>query len=71
MFLETFRLPGEAPVIQHVLEHFAESWHVRAHYFLTTFNLQGTLCLLRLQIIFGASIRNFSVVGFKPLDING
>ncbi|KAJ8022774.1 Golgi-specific brefeldin A-resistance guanine nucleotide exchange factor 1 [Holothuria leucospilota] len=27
MFLETFRLPGEAPVIQHVLEHFADFWH--------------------------------------------
>jgi brefeldin A-resistance guanine nucleotide exchange factor 1 len=34
-FLETFRLPGEAPVIQHILEHFSEgyfvsdAWHVR------------------------------------------
>ncbi|PIK45931.1 putative golgi-specific brefeldin A-resistance guanine nucleotide exchange factor 1 isoform X2 [Apostichopus japonicus] len=32
MFLETFRLPGEAPVIQHVLEHFAESWHTCNHH---------------------------------------
>ena len=28
MFLETFRLPGEAPVISYILEHFADHWHV-------------------------------------------
>ncbi|XP_013395195.1 Golgi-specific brefeldin A-resistance guanine nucleotide exchange factor 1 isoform X4 [Lingula anatina] len=27
MYLETFRLPGEAPVISYLLEHFAEHWH--------------------------------------------
>ena len=27
-FLETFRLPGEAPVIQHLLEHFSEGYFV-------------------------------------------
>lgn len=27
-YLETFRLPGEAPVISLLLEHFAEHWHV-------------------------------------------
>nr|CAI5834185.1 unnamed protein product [Callosobruchus analis] len=26
-FLETFRLPGEAPTISLILEHFAEYWH--------------------------------------------
>ncbi|XP_076275076.1 sec7 domain-containing protein garz isoform X2 [Rhynchophorus ferrugineus] len=26
-FLETFRLPGEAPTISLILEHFAEHWH--------------------------------------------
>ncbi|XP_050501190.1 Golgi-specific brefeldin A-resistance guanine nucleotide exchange factor 1 [Diabrotica virgifera virgifera] len=26
-FLETFRLPGEAPTISLILEHFAETWH--------------------------------------------
>ncbi|KAJ8926524.1 hypothetical protein NQ314_021126 [Rhamnusium bicolor] len=26
-FLEAFRLPGEAPVISLILEHFAEQWH--------------------------------------------
>ena len=26
-FLEAFRLPGEAPLISHILEHFAEEWH--------------------------------------------
>ncbi|KAJ3644551.1 hypothetical protein Zmor_022276 [Zophobas morio] len=26
-YLETFRLPGEAPIISHLLEHFAEHWH--------------------------------------------
>ena len=29
-FLETFRLPGEAPVIQHLLEHFSEGYFVSA-----------------------------------------
>lgn len=29
MYLEAFRLPGEAPVISYLLEHFAEHWHVR------------------------------------------
>lgn len=28
LYLETFRLPGEAPLIFLVLEHFAEHWHV-------------------------------------------
>ena len=27
-YLETFRLPGEAPVISLLLEHFADHWHV-------------------------------------------
>lgn len=28
IYLETFRLPGEAPLISLVLEHFADHWHV-------------------------------------------
>lgn len=28
-YLETFRLPGEAPLISLVMEHFADHWHVR------------------------------------------
>lgn len=27
-FLETFRLPGESPLIAHIMEHFADHWHV-------------------------------------------
>ncbi|XP_075238410.1 sec7 domain-containing protein garz isoform X2 [Lycorma delicatula] len=27
MFLETFRLPGESPLIAHIMEHFADHWH--------------------------------------------
>lgn len=27
-YLETFRLPGEAPLISSLMEHFAEHWHV-------------------------------------------
>lgn len=27
-YLETFRLPGEAPLIFLVMEHFADHWHV-------------------------------------------
>lgn len=30
MYLETFRLPGEAPLISLLLEHFAEHWHKSA-----------------------------------------
>lgn len=28
LYLESFRLPGEAPLISLLLEHFAEHWHV-------------------------------------------
>jgi len=28
MYLESFRLPGEAAVISYLLEHFADHWHV-------------------------------------------
>lgn len=31
LYLETFRLPGEAPLISLLLEHFAEHWHVSVH----------------------------------------
>ncbi|XP_071108376.1 Golgi-specific brefeldin A-resistance guanine nucleotide exchange factor 1-like isoform X1 [Haliotis cracherodii] len=27
MYLEAFRLPGEAPVISYLMEHFADHWH--------------------------------------------
>lgn len=30
LYLETFRLPGEAPLISLVLEQFADHWHVRS-----------------------------------------
>jgi len=30
MYLESFRLPGEAAVISYLLEHFADHWHVSA-----------------------------------------
>lgn len=29
LYLESFRLPGEAPLISLLLEKFAEHWHVR------------------------------------------
>jgi len=28
LYLETFRLPGESPLILLIMEHFAEHWHV-------------------------------------------
>lgn len=31
LYLESFRLPGEAPLISLLLEKFAEHWHVRTH----------------------------------------
>ena len=27
-YLEAFRLPGEAPVISYLIEHFSDHWHV-------------------------------------------
>nr|CAD7256019.1 unnamed protein product [Timema shepardi] len=30
LYLETFRLPGESPLISLIMEHFAEHWHVDA-----------------------------------------
>lgn len=32
LFLEAFRLPGEAPLISLVLEQFAEYWHVSIYH---------------------------------------
>lgn len=32
-FLETFRLPGEAPTISLIMENFAEHWHVSGMFF--------------------------------------
>jgi brefeldin A-resistance guanine nucleotide exchange factor 1 len=32
LYLETFRLPGESPLISLIMEHFAEHWHVSLHY---------------------------------------
>lgn len=37
LYLEAFRLPGEAPVIQRLLETFTDNWHVR-HISLTSEN---------------------------------
>ena len=31
IFLETFRLPGEAPLISLVMEHFAQHWRVNSN----------------------------------------
>jgi hypothetical protein len=33
LYLETFRLPGESPLISLIMEHFAEHWHVSLQYF--------------------------------------
>lgn len=30
-YLEAFRLPGEAPLISLLMEHFAEHWHVSSY----------------------------------------
>lgn len=38
LYLETFRLPGEAPLIFLVLEHFTDHWHVRLFKFVTFFH---------------------------------
>lgn len=46
-YLETFRLPGEAPLISLLMEHFAEHWHVSV---LILFN--------RKKMIMNVSFRN-------------
>lgn len=35
IYLETFRLPGEAPLISLVMEHFSDHWHVREQSYLS------------------------------------
>lgn len=48
-YLETFRLPGEAPLIFLVMEHFAEHWHVCFSPFLLMKNiLHFTFCFLEM-----------------------
>jgi brefeldin A-resistance guanine nucleotide exchange factor 1 len=45
LYLETFRLPGESPLIALIMEHFAEQWHVSLRFY----------CLLhRTQVVMGA-----------------
>lgn len=49
LYLETFRLPGEAPLIFLVLEHFADHWHVSlSERFLLSVFYSRVLCSLRL-----------------------
>lgn len=51
LYLEAFRLPGEAPVIQRLLETFTDNWHVRhisstaEKVFITTFLQRFTFTL--------------------------
>lgn len=44
-YLEAFRLPGEAPLISSLMEHFAEHWHVRIEF------VNVILISLSLQIV--------------------
>lgn len=39
-YLETFRLPGEAPLIFLVMEHFADHWHVSVKHLNFTWQLK-------------------------------
>lgn len=39
LYLESFRLPGESPLISLVLEQFAHHWHVSYFYIITCINL--------------------------------
>lgn len=43
LYLEAFRLPGEAPVIQRLLETFTDNWHVR--HCLSFFKLSPSSCM--------------------------
>jgi len=42
LYLESFRLPGEAPLISLLLEKFAEHWHVRTYIIVFIRNNTGT-----------------------------
>lgn len=41
LYLETFRLPGEAPLIFKVMEHFSEHWHVSSNILKTLMKIEG------------------------------
>lgn len=43
LYLESFRLPGEAPLISLLLEKFAEHWHVSLLQFRLSDNLYSTM----------------------------
>ena len=62
MYLEAFRLPGEAPVISYILEHFASYWQVGAHFFLHSSVLllwRVNVCLL---VECSMTLQHFEVV---------
>lgn len=44
-YLETFRLPGEAPLIFLVMEHFADHWHVSSRENLFESSNRNLLCI--------------------------
>ena len=44
MYLESFRMPGEAPVISWLMEHFAEHWHVSWALEMDTHHLKTCAC---------------------------
>lgn len=56
-YLETFRLPGEAPLIFLVMEHFADHWHVSVLLFNEfieefTFSLSWSFAFSQIFLIF-------------------
>lgn len=48
-FLETFRLPGEAPTISMIMENFAEHWHV---------SRKTIICFYFYKVIYELHIKN-------------
>lgn len=46
-YLETFRLPGEAPLIFLVMEHFADHWHVSGIIFFSSNNFPANKNLIK------------------------
>lgn len=60
-YLETFRLPGEAPLISLVMEHFADHWHVSVGKCLTgvLFSRKAlSICVIRFYFFLSFLTRN-------------
>lgn len=62
LYLSEFRLPGEAPLISTLLEHFAAHWRVGYSIFKLRFYFYLDFCLYRSVTIFNLQITMLPLV---------